>query len=130
MDEEAKKKVDESYKAGIEKEKQKPEGGASAPKGVERAEEFVPPEPGFPFFITTLAMQATIALGDAQNPADGKKEESLPQAKFLIDTLGMLEEKTKNNLAPKESAMLEGILYELRMRYVQKTAPAKKNQEV
>lgn len=128
MAEEEKKKVDESYKSGVEKEKQKTESPASAPKGAEQAEEFIPPEPSFSFFITTLMMQATIALGDAQNPADDKKEESLPQAKFLIDTLGMLEEKTKNNLSSEESALLEGVLYELRMRYLQKSgAPAKKN---
>lgn len=125
MEDEDKKKVDESYKTGVEREKQKTEGASSSPKGAQRAEEFVPPEPGFPFFITTLAMQATIALGDAQNPADGKKEESLPQAKFLIDTLGMLQEKTKNNLTAEENSMLEGILYELRMRYVQKTEDRK-----
>lgn len=125
MDEEAKKRVDESYKTGVEREKQKTEGASSAPRGAQRAEEFVPPEPSFPFFITTLAMQASIALGDAQNPADGKKEESLPQAKFLIDTLGMLQEKTKNNLTSEENSMLEGILYELRMRYVQKSGGIK-----
>jgi hypothetical protein len=117
---EDKKRVDESYKTGVEREKQKTEGASSLPQGDQGAEESMPPEPGFQFFITTLAMQATIALGDAQNPADGKKEKSLPQAKFLIDTLGMLKEKTKNNLTPQENSMLEGILYELRMRYVQK----------
>src|SRR3989338_5344246 len=129
MNDEAKKKVDESYKTQIEKEKTTSEGASPASKETPAQKEFAMPEPNFPFFITTLAMQATIALGDAENPADGKKGESLPQAKFLIDTLGMLQEKTKNNLTSEESAMLEGILYELRMRYVQKTAPAKKNQE-
>lgn len=119
MDEQDKKKVDESYKAQIEHDKGKQGGPPSS------EETFAPPAANFSFFITTLAMQATIALGDAQNPADGKKEESLPQAKFLIDTLGMLQEKTKNNLAAEENSMLEGILYELRMRYVQKTEDRK-----
>lgn len=125
MNDEAQKKVDESYKTQIEKEKTAGEGASPAAKETSAQKEFVMPEPNFPFFITTLAMQATIALGDAQNPADGKKEESLPQAKFLIDTLGMLQEKTKNNLASEEKSMLEGILYELRMRYVQKTEDRK-----
>ena len=125
MGDEDKKKVDESYKTGVEREKQKTEGASAASGEAQRAEEFAAPEPSFPFFITTLAMQATIALGDAQNPADGKKEESLPQAKFLIDTLGMLQEKTKNNLTSEENSMLEGILYEFRMHYVQKTGDKK-----
>lgn len=120
MNDESQKKVDESYKTQIEKEKTVSEGSSPAAKETPAQKEFVIPEPNFPFFITTLAMQATIALGDAQNPADGKKEKSLPQAKFLIDTLGMLQEKTKNNLTPEENSMLEGVLYELRMRYVQK----------
>ena len=81
----------------------------------------MPPEPNFAFFITTMAMQSAIALGDTENPGSGKKEENLPQAKFMIDILGMLQDKTKNNLSPEESSMLEGILYELRMRYVQKS---------
>lgn len=125
MDEQGKKKVDESYKTQIEKEKVTSEGVSPASKETPAQKEFAMPEPNFSFFITTLAMQATIALGDAQNPADGKKEESLPQAKFLIDTLGILREKTRNNLTSEENSMLEGILYELRMRYVQKTEDRK-----
>ncbi len=114
MDEQEKKKVDESYKAHIEKER---EAGESAPQ-----EEFSPPEANFSFFITTLGMQAAIALGDAANPQSNKKEENLSQAKFLIDTLGVLQDKTKNNLTKEENDILENILYELRLRYVEKSA--------
>ena len=46
------------------------------------------------------------------------KEENLPQAKFLIDTLAMLKEKTKANLTQQESELLENVLYELRMQYI------------
>ena len=111
MDEE-KKKVDESWKETIKKEKE-------AVKSTEGA--FVPPEPDFNFFITTLALQASISLGQVANPASNKVEEDLVQAKFLIDTLGMLQEKTKGNLNAEESGLLENILYELRMRYIEKT---------
>lgn len=117
MDDEDKKKVDESYKAQVEKDKEKTEG---IPE-----EAFVQPEANFSFFITTLAMQAAIALGDTPNPQNNKKEENLPQAKFLIDTLGVLQEKTKNNLTKDESDLLEGMLYELRLRYVQKAGGVK-----
>lgn len=116
MDEEEKKKVDESYKAKVEKDKEKQEQAQEASAA---------PEANFSFFITTLAMQATVALGDAVNPQNNKKEESLPQAKFLIDILGTLQEKTKNNLTKEENELLEGMLYELRMRYVQKTGGTK-----
>ena len=122
MNEEGKKKVDESYKTQVNKERLATEAKASSsPKETAGKKEAIMPEASFAFFITTMAMQSAIALGDTENPADGKKEDNLPQAKFLIDTLGMLQEKTKNNLTSEESSMLEGILYELRMRYVQKS---------
>lgn len=108
MDE--KKNIDESWKETVDKEKEAQKQGGG----------FVPPEPDFSFFITTLALQATIALGSAPNPATNKTEEDLTQAKFLIDTLGMLKEKTKSNLSDDETKLLENILYELRMQYINK----------
>lgn len=107
---EIKKKVDENWKQSVEKEKQEPKAQG----------EFVPPEPDFKFFITTLSLQASIALGHMANPATGKTEEDPTQAKFLIDTLGMLEEKTKGNLTPEETDLLENLLYELRVAYLGK----------
>ncbi|HAH21400.1 MAG: hypothetical protein A2Y00_03995 [Omnitrophica WOR_2 bacterium GWF2_43_52] len=83
------------------------------------------PEASFSFFVTTLAMQATIALGDVPEPQTNKSQENLPQAKFIVDTLGMLQEKTKGNLTQEEAALIEGVLYELRMSYVQKTGGKK-----
>lgn len=109
--EEKKKEVDESWKEAVEKEKSAP------PK--EGA--FIPPEPDFSFFATTLSIQASIALGQIPNPANNKSEEDLTQAKFLIDTLGMLQEKTKGNLSAGESKLLENVLYELRMVYLSKS---------
>lgn len=105
------KNIDESWKETVEKEKEtlKKEGG------------FIPPEPDFNFFITTLALQASIALGQAPDPATKKEEENLPQAKFIIDTLNMLKEKTKGNLSAEETALLDNVLYELRMQYIAKT---------
>ena len=107
---EIKKKVDESWKQNVEKEKQEPKSQG----------DFVPPDPDFKFFITTLALQASIALGHMANPATGKTEADPIQAKFLIDTLGMLEEKTKGNLTPEETKLLENLLYELRVAFLAK----------
>lgn len=81
---------------------------------------FVPPEPDFNFFITTLSIQASIALGVLANPVTNKIEEDLTQAKFIIDTMGMLKEKTNGNLKEGEANLLENVLYELRMQYVAK----------
>ena len=81
---------------------------------------FIPPQPDFTFFITTLSLQASIALGSIPNPSSQKTEEDLAQAKFLIDTLGMLQEKTKGNLDGNESKLLENLLYELRSVYLSK----------
>lgn len=107
---EIKKKIDESWKEFVGKEKET----------LKKEDKTIPPEPDFNFFITTLALQASIALGHIPNPATNKKEEDLAQAKFLIDTLGMLKEKTKGNLNQEEIGLLDNLLYELRMQYITK----------
>ncbi len=106
--EEIKKDIDESWKENVNKE------SASAKK----EEAGIPPEPNFSFFVSTLALQVSVFLGQIPNPATNKKEKNLTQAKFIIDTLSMLKEKTKNNLNNDENNLLENILYELRMQYV------------
>jgi len=107
---ENKKNVDESWKETVGKEKET----------LKKEGKFVPPEPDFSFFVTTLSLQASIALGHMPDPATNKKEENLTQAKFLIDTLGMLKDKTKGNLSADEAKLLENLLYELRMSYLSK----------
>lgn len=107
---EIKKNIDESWKEAAQKEKET----------LKKEGKFIPPEPDFGFFITTLALQASIALGQTPNPATNQKEEDLSQAKFIIDTLGMLKEKTKGNLNTDETNLLENVLYELRISYISK----------
>ncbi|MCX5704114.1 MAG: DUF1844 domain-containing protein [Candidatus Omnitrophica bacterium] len=113
---EIKKDIDESWKEAAAKEKE----------SLKKEGKFIPPEPDFNFFITTLALQASISLGQVPNPATNKKEEDLTQVKFLIDTLAMLKEKTKGNLTQEETTLLENLLYELRMAYISKTAKREK----
>lgn len=76
------------------------------------------PEMTFSAFMLGLSTQAFILLGEVVEenapPAD------LPAAKQLIDILGMLQTKTKGNLDEAESTLLEHILYDLRMKYVQR----------
>ncbi len=105
---EKERSIDESWKETVAKEKESLKGG----------EGFVPPEPDFSFFITTLSLQASIALGKIPNPGTNQKENNPEQAKFIIDTLAMLKEKTAGNLKKEEAEHLENLLYELRMEYV------------
>jgi len=103
------KKIDESWKEMADKEK----------KNQEATGQFVPENPDFKFFATTLAIQASIFLGILPNPVTNKKDEkNLTQAKFIIDTLDMLKEKTKGNLTTEETTLLENVLYELKMQYI------------
>ncbi|MDD5422223.1 MAG: DUF1844 domain-containing protein [Candidatus Omnitrophota bacterium] len=79
------------------------------------------PQAGFGIFLSGLAMEAFIALGDIENPFTKKKDANLDHAKFIIDTLGMLKEKTKNNLSKEEEEALDTFLCDLRLKYVNKT---------
>ncbi len=108
---EIRKDIDESWKETAEKEKE----------ALKKEGKFQPPEPDFKFFLTTLALQASISMGAVENPATNKKEEDLTQAKFIIDTLAMLKTKTSGNLTKEEETLLENVLYELRMHYISKS---------
>jgi hypothetical protein len=110
------KEIDESWKDAVDKEK----------ANLKKEGKFVPPEADFKFFVTTLALQASIFLGVMEDPVSHKKEENLPQAKFIVDTLAMLKDKTKGNLDAPEADMLENVLYELRLHYIQKTQGGQK----
>lgn len=110
MSDEIKRRVDESWKDAVNKEK-----SAESPESGEP-----PIEASFGLFITGIMMEAVIALGDMENPVTQKKEQNLQRAKFLIDTLEMLKEKTKNNLSKDEDDAVNSVLYELRMRFVAK----------
>ena len=74
-------------------------------------------ETSFSFFVSTLALQASIFLGNIPSPVDNKKQKNLPQAKLIIDTMIMLRDKTRNNLDEEENDMLGKLLYELEMQY-------------
>ena len=73
--------------------------------------------------VIGLQSTAWMALGKVQNPQTGKSEVNLPMAKDCIDTLLMLKEKTKNNLAPTEKGLLENALQELEINYLEVATP-------
>lgn len=87
---------------------------------MEEKKDFLPGKPDFSFFITTLSLQASISLGQIANPATNKTEIDLIQAKFIIDTLDMLKDKTSGNLNPDELRLLDNLLYELKNVYLSK----------
>ncbi len=114
------KSVDESWKQSAAQEKQKLEKGEAASPEEQSAGGSDPGELNFINYVTSLALQAMIFLGQIPNPmADNQVEQNLPQAKFLIDTLVLLRDKTKGNLTKEEDDLLGGSLYELQMLYVQ-----------
>lgn len=77
----------------------------------------VPPA-SFAILVSTLATQAMLSMGKAPNPVTNKTEVNVELAKHFIDTLGVLETKTKGNLTTEEAGMLEAVLHELRMAFV------------
>jgi hypothetical protein len=58
-------------------------------------------------------------LGEIPNPLGGKNETDIPVAKQMIDILGMLREKTRGNLDAGEEQLVEDVLFDLRMKYVE-----------
>src|SRR5262245_3096254 len=79
------------------------------------------PPPSFQLMVATFASQATVAFGHVANPIDGKKEVRLELARHAIDMLDILDQKTKGNLTKDEAAMLEAVLHQLRMAFVEAT---------
>jgi Domain of unknown function (DUF1844) len=74
----------------------------------------------FNAFVISLASSAAIHFGDLPDPTTGgQSEPNLDGAAQMIEILGLLEEKTKGNLTEDERLLLEQVLYELRMRFVQ-----------
>ncbi len=126
------KHVDESWKEAVSKEKsgesiiigQSHDSTENPPINAQEgvpAEESVDgvPEVNFINYITSLAFQTMIFLGAMPNPVTGATEKNLIQAKFVIDTLDLLREKTKGNLDKQEEEALNTLLYELQMKYVE-----------
>jgi hypothetical protein len=71
-------------------------------------------------FIMSLSSSVLVYLGEVPDPDSGETSCNMDMARHTIDLLGMLEEKTKGNLTPEEEEMLNNILFELRMKYVQR----------
>ena len=99
-----------------------PAGGAEQTASAEPPH--MPPHgaqsPGFMDLVAVLAEPIAFLLGDAQLP-DGRSAQDLPRARLHIDLLAVLQEKTRGNVSEQETAVLEDLLAQLRMRYVEKS---------
>ncbi len=77
------------------------------------------PDINFSTFVISLSTQVLMHLGEIPNPLNGKMESDIAVAKQMIDIIGMLLEKTQGNLDPGEEKLIEDVLFDLRMRYVE-----------
>ncbi|MEN8149680.1 MAG: DUF1844 domain-containing protein [Planctomycetota bacterium] len=77
------------------------------------------PAVDFGMYVTMLGSQASIALGLMPNPMTEQTETDLSTAKYLIDVLDMLKAKTEGNRTDVETKVLMGLLFDLRMKYVE-----------
>ena len=73
----------------------------------------------FSMLVMSVASSAAMALGLTPNPQDGKTEIDKDMARFNIDLLVVLKEKTKNNLNEEESQLLEHLVSDLQLKFVQ-----------
>jgi hypothetical protein len=109
-----------SFSSSSEASPQAPTPPGPPPPAKEPAAKEATPLPPVDFgtFVLSLGSSAIMHLGEFQHPDSGKVEKDLAMAKHTIDILSMLEEKTKGNLNPQEAQLLESLLYDLRLRFV------------
>ena len=89
------------------------------PEETTKQEDKKLPPVDFTTFILSLASSVQVHLGLLANPATGKPEKNLELAKQTIDLLGLMEEKTKGNLTSDEGQILQHILHDLRVQFVE-----------
>lgn len=81
----------------------------------------------FTAFVLSLASTAAIHFGDLPDPVSGKPgEKNLEGAAQMIEILALLDQKTRGNLTPEERQVLEQVLYELRLRFVDASSGGKR----
>jgi hypothetical protein len=78
----------------------------------------VMPEVTFPALVMSLNTSALYHLGEITDPQTGKRVVELDLARHAIDTLVLIQNKTKGNLTPEEEELLKNILYDIKIRFV------------
>jgi hypothetical protein len=110
-DEEKKLIVDDDWKAEARREKER--------AAAETTQREALPAASFSELVNILVMQAMAGLGLFPGPGNQQMPPNIEVAKHFIDMLQMLEDKTKGNLTPEEKKLLDQVLYEMRMTFVQ-----------
>jgi len=114
--------VDEDWKKEAQREKEilaAQEETQEKKKTAKQARRGPLPKGNFAALISTLTTQAFFAMGLLQIKGEEKREPDLELAKYNIDMLETIEEKTKDNLTEDEKKVLENTLDQLRMAYVE-----------
>ncbi|MBW2637146.1 MAG: DUF1844 domain-containing protein [Deltaproteobacteria bacterium] len=114
--EEEKPKKETPEKPDISEKEETPHKAEKTGGPKEEAQPF--PEINFAGFIFSLHTSALLHFGDFPDPVSNEKSRNLPAAKQTIEILDMMKDKTRGNLDENEEKLLEGILFELKMRYV------------
>jgi hypothetical protein len=110
-EEEKKIIVDDDWKAEAKKEKER--------LARETAKQEPLPDPTFAELVNTIAVQAMVGFGGMAGPGGERIPPNLEIAKHYVDMLKVLEDKTKGNLTDDERKLLDQVMYEVRMRYIQ-----------
>jgi Domain of unknown function (DUF1844) len=132
MPDEKKLIIDEDWKSQVEAEKRNAQDAPASDADKREAEsprqetsgphDMRMPPASFEMLLTSLATEALMALGQMPHPLTGKIEAHRDHAKYLIDTIEVLREKTKGNLDSDEAEMVETLLHQLHMAFIA-TAP-------
>lgn len=106
----------------VHKEEKQGEVKEEAKRDETQTREETPlPEINFSSFVLSLSSSALLHFGQISDPITKKKERNLPLAKQTIDILGILQEKTAGNLTKDEEQLIENLLHDLRLRYVEES---------
>jgi len=91
------------------------------------SDQYGEPALNFTAFVLSLASTAAIHLGDLPDPQSGEAASlNLEGAAQMIEILALLEQKTRGNLTAEERQVLEQVLYELRVRFLEVAKPEKR----
>lgn len=111
--------IDEDWKSQVERERGEAaaQGADETAADVESGDDELP-EASLAFLVTSFVSQTLAALGELPNPSTGSYITQLPLAKFHIDLIALLQEKTTGNVSSEEAELLEQSIHQLRMLYV------------
>lgn len=106
--------IDSDWKEEAERDKERLAAEEEAARGQERGPL---PKPALADLLNMIAVPAVMAIGGYRTPEGKVMPPDLNLAKYHIDMLEVIEEKTKGNLSPEETKTLASVLHQLRMQF-------------